>query len=93
MIVGDCSYILGSRIIVEKLEAARVDCNSAPYSVFVVIESETDAVPIGTARLSWSECAQHLHQHDWDQAERWAQKVGEPACQAVVKLLGSDTAK
>ncbi|EJU10840.1 hypothetical protein LH128_21800 [Sphingomonas sp. LH128] len=65
-------------------QSARVDGFAEPFLRFVVINSETDAVPVGTAITRWHPDAKLKHQADWDEAESYAKAVGEKACHDVV---------
>ncbi|MEE4451201.1 hypothetical protein [Novosphingobium resinovorum] len=84
MLSGECSYISGARAICGLFQGARVDGFAEPFLRFVAINSETDAVPVGTAIARWHPDAKIKHQAEWDEAESYAKAIGEPACRAAV---------
>ena len=84
MLADDCSYIEGSRQIVALLHRARIDQFTQPFVVFVAIDSETDAVPIGELREGWHPEAKIKLQPEWDEAENYAKTYGQSACREAI---------
>jgi len=55
---------------------------------FVIIESETDALPVGALRARWAPEALEAIQPRLAAAEAWAKTVGEAACRNFVQRFG-----
>ena len=87
MLDGECSYIEGSRRILRKLEGARIDGQLEPFVTFIAIDSETDAIPVGTQLEHWADAAITRFRADWDAAEAWAKDYGEAACRETIAWL------
>ena len=83
------SFIEGSRIVSRLIEAAGYDRLSEPFVTFVTIDSETDAVPMGSVRDLWHPEAVEKHAEEWSRSEAWAKQIGEPACREALELLRS----
>lgn len=92
MLQGECTYIEGSREIVQLLEKARIDCYEKPFITFVGIDSETDNVPFGWLRDTWQAQARARLEPEWAQAEQYAKSLGEPACRGVMTWFASKPA-
>jgi hypothetical protein len=54
---------------------------------FVLIASETDALPLGKVRDLWAPQALAELQPSLDDAEAWAEEVGRPACEGLISRL------
>ncbi|MBA9069071.1 hypothetical protein FHR71_002821 [Methylobacterium sp. RAS18] len=92
MLNGDCSYIEGSRRILQSLKGAGISDRQKPFLVFASIDSETDAIPVGKQLEHWSDTSIARFRPDWDAAEAWAQKHGEAACREAISWLESNPA-
>ncbi len=91
MLAGQCSYIEGSRTICDLSYRARLEqLDDELYDIFVAIESETDAVPIGPVRELWQAEAIAKFTPDWDRSEEWARRYGEEACNRLIALITDD---
>lgn len=90
MLKGERSYIEGSRLICDLLDRARLDRLEEPFDAFVVIESETDAVPVGERREGWHPEAKIKLAPEWLRAENYAETVGDPACREAIKWLAAN---
>ena len=88
MLHGKLSFIEGSRTVIRLVETAGFDSLSEPFVTFNLIDSETDAVPIGKVRDLWDEDAVVRHALDWERSEAYAKLYGEPACHEALLLLG-----
>lgn len=89
MLSGQCSYIDGARRISDMLDGARLDRLGEPFVAFVVITSETDAVPIGELRDRWHADARIKLEPEWADAEQYAREVGEPACRNALAWIAA----
>jgi len=54
MLSGKLSFLEGARLLYGLRHDAAVRDDDADFMAFVVINSETDALPIGTVRQYWS---------------------------------------
>ena len=59
---------------------------------FLVIDSETEALPIGKMRELWDPDALERLQPEIARAEAWAKKVGTPACRNLIRRFGGAAA-
>jgi len=84
MLGGFISFIEGSRKIASLQGAANIRENDPDFDVFVVIVSETDALPVGEIRDLWKPEALVKLQPEIDRSEIWAKSVGTPGCQRLI---------
>ncbi|MCK0141574.1 hypothetical protein [Aliiroseovarius sp. F20344] len=87
MLSGECSYIQGSRQIVDLCLRAGMAPNDPDRSTFVVIESETDDIPDEGVVKLWSVEAIKAKSEEWTETEVWAKKTGEQAAMNLQKRL------
>jgi hypothetical protein len=60
---------------------------------FVLIDSETDALPLGTERQHWEPAALAQKDQEIARAEMWARPFGVEACEDVVRRFGHLTSR
>ncbi len=87
MLSGATSFIEGARKIWGLGYRAGLE-HDLDFKVFVVIESETDALPMGELRGMWNADALAKLQPELDQAEAWAREVGTSSCERLAKRFG-----
>jgi hypothetical protein len=87
MLVGELSFIEGSRVVTGLTDKAGYDRLVEPFVKFVAIDSETDAIPVGEVRELWQPDAIAKHTDDWNRSEAWARQVGQSACEEALALL------
>lgn len=87
MLAGTTSFIEGARRIWELGFTAGLD-GDADFEAFVLIESETDALPFGELRRMWNAEALAKLQPEIDRAEAWARDVGMAACERLAQRFG-----
>ena len=87
MLSGAMSFIEGARTIWGLGHSAGLQ-DDADFNAFIVIESETDALPMGELRRMWNAEALEKLQPEIDRAEAWAREVGTSACERLVKRFG-----
>ena len=85
---GQLSYIEGARALWRLGPQARLPARDPDLTIFVGIDSETDAFPIGEVRDLWDRDALKRLQPDLDLAEKWASEYGERACRSLVDRFG-----
>jgi hypothetical protein len=83
MLNGELNFLEGAIELASLRNEAEVDLNDPDFMVFVVIDSETDHLPIGAPREHWSTDALVKHQAKIDAANTWAKKIGMSACQSL----------
>ena len=81
----EMSMIEGAKEIVSLRYELDVDENDKDILAFVLIESETDDLPIGKARRFWAKDALAEKEPDVQEAEHWARGVGVDACKNLVE--------
>ncbi len=81
------------------LEGARQICSAArslglekdpDINAFILIDSETDALPLGELRRHWLPEALAKLEPELRQAETWARSVGSKACESIINRFKDD---
>lgn len=87
MLSGSLSFIEGSRQLWELGLGEDLE-RDADLQVFLLIDSETDALPMGELRKLWNADALAKLQPELDRAEEWARSVGLSACERLAQRFG-----
>ena len=82
------SYIEGARQICSLRVDAEVPERDSDFDAFIVIESETDDLPIGSVREHWSATALRKLGPEIEEAEHWAREIGTEASHALIRRFG-----
>ena len=78
LLCDEISYLESSRIV-SRLRF-ELDAEEDPdFTVFLVIDSETDHLPVGMQRRYWSADALAQKDAEMQSAEQWARSIGETA--------------
>lgn len=85
MLDGKLSFLEGARLLSSLRHEADVRGDDADFLTFVVIDSETDALPIGMVRQFWSQHALENLATEIVEAELWAKELGGLACESLVR--------
>jgi hypothetical protein len=88
MLDGQLSFLLGSRLLAplrHQTDASRFDQD---FLVFVAIDSQTDALPLGAVREHWDQAALARLEAEIAEAEQWASTVGANACRSLIARFG-----
>ena len=85
MIDGKISFLEGALELSSLRHEAEVDERDEDLMAFVVIESETDSLPMGKSKKYWSAEALDKHQTEIDKATEWAKEFGIPACKSLIR--------
>jgi hypothetical protein len=85
---GELSYIEGARSIWRLGRKGNLSEMDTDLVKFLAIDSETDALPIGAERKLWNRDALERLRPEIENAEAWAKKVGQTACENLVKRFG-----
>jgi hypothetical protein len=84
MLERKTSFLAGARKLVALRHDAGAADNDPDFMVFVVIESDTDALPIGTVRDRWNQHALARLEPEIQAAETWARDDGAAACASLI---------
>jgi hypothetical protein len=84
VLAGQLDYILGARQLVDLRFFVDVPENDPDFLVFVAIDSETDALPVGRVREQWAPSALVSLEPELARARDWAREQGEGAFRNVV---------
>jgi hypothetical protein len=82
---GTISFVEGARQITALRTQAKLDDFDPDIIPFVVIDSETDALPLGQVRALWASDALAKLQPEIDAAEKWARDTGIKYCLSLVE--------
>lgn len=85
MLNGRTPFLEGAIKLSSLLPEAEMDQRDEDVMAFALISSETDDLPLGSARDYWSAEALERLQPDIDKATEWAKKVGSSACQSLIR--------
>jgi hypothetical protein len=88
MLDGQLSFLSGSRTLSALRHDAGVRDDDADFMAFVVIESETDELPIGQVREYWDKAALERLEPEIQAAEAWAKEQGKNACVTLIARYG-----
>lgn len=84
MLHGQLSFLIGSRRLAALRHEIDTAADDADFLVFVAIDSETDALPLGAVREHWDQGALARLEPEIAEAEHWASTVGADACRALI---------
>jgi hypothetical protein len=92
MLDGRLSFIEGARRINgQKWHVDLPDPELDPDMVcFLLIDSETDILPLGDVRQLWQPAALEKLQPKIEQSEQWARETGRAACQSLIKRFSGN---
>jgi hypothetical protein len=87
MIAGRLSFIEGSRTISELIPG---DLRNDPdFIAFILVDSETDTLPLGEQQNLWQPEALEKLKPRIDQAEQWAKDVATSHCHNLITRFGA----
>jgi hypothetical protein len=85
MLDGELSFIEGARVLIEFRFIGNTETTDPDMLAFVVIDSETDALPFGDVRAHWQPEALVRLQPEIESAEQWAREVGSDSCRNLIR--------
>jgi hypothetical protein len=88
MLDGQLGFLIGSRRLAALRHEIDTAANDADFLVFVAIDSETDALPLGAVREHWDQGALARLNPEIEEAEHWAFTVGADACKSLIARFG-----
>ena len=89
MLDGSVDYLEGANRLSVLFHDAGVAADDEDFTVFSLISSETDALPMGASRQQWSATALHAHEPKIKQALAWARAMSHGHCESLVKRFGN----
>ena len=84
ILAGEIDVLDGSRKIAELQNKLEVDDSDQDLMAFVLVESETDNLPIGTEALNWSIEALARKEPELKRAREWAIQTVKANCESLV---------
>jgi hypothetical protein len=75
----------GCRLLSSLLGGLSLEDNDEDHRAFILIDSETDALPVGRVRGLWDEGALRDLEPRIQEAQRWAWDIAEPHCANIVR--------
>jgi hypothetical protein len=84
MLDGKLSFLIGSRRLAALRHEIDMATDDADFMVFVAIDSEIDALPLGTVREHWDQDALARLEPEIEEAEHWASTAGADACRSLI---------
>jgi hypothetical protein len=84
MLDGRLSFLIGSRRLAALRHETEAATHDADFLIFVAIDSETDALPLGAVQEHWHPGALARFQPEIEEAEHWASTVGADACKSLI---------
>jgi hypothetical protein len=88
-LVGDLDPIVAARRLSALRWSVGLTDQDPDFTTFVVIDSETDSLPVVTERDQWSPEALTRLQAEIAEARDWALSIGKPAFENVVRRFGT----
>ncbi len=85
MLAGRVSFIEGARCINGLRGSIGLSWEDFDFQVFLLIDSETDVLPLAEVRKLWAPDALKKLQPEIDRSEAWAKEVGRRACENIVR--------
>ncbi len=88
ILAGEIDVLDGSSKIVSLRDELDINRDDDDLMAFVVVDSETDALPVGAEALNWSEGALARKRPELERARSWAFDVVRQPCQNRVARFG-----
>jgi hypothetical protein len=85
---GTSSAIVAAREIVSLRSRLGVSPDDADVETMVMIDSETDALPVGPERRNWAAQALDQKAPEIARSEGWAHETGKAAFEGIVRRWG-----
>ena len=88
ILAGEIDVLDGSSKIVSFRDDLDIDRDDDDLMAFVVVDSETDALPVGAEARNWSQDALDRKKPELELARTWAFDVVRQPCQNLVARFG-----
>jgi len=89
VLAGRISAVIGAADLTRLRPSLDVPDDDPEFETFMVIDSESEGLPIGSVRQYWSAEALDRKAPDVAHAERWAMETGREAFQRVVERFAA----
>jgi hypothetical protein len=86
---GELSYLDGARVLL-RLRAAAGLAEDTDFDAFVLIESETNHLPVGMQRRFWAEAALKTKEADLRHAEEWARGTARADVERLARRFAAE---
>lgn len=86
---GQIDVLEGAREIVRLRFEIDVDPDDNDVAAFVAVESETDHLPVGAEKASWSPDALKRKEPELECSREWAYRVVQEECKNLVRRFGN----
>jgi hypothetical protein len=85
MLAGQIGIILGSRSLSSQMHIVFGDDIEDDFMIFIVIASETDALPVGAERQYWAKSVLLELDREIEQAEAFYEEFALDACRKLIE--------
>ena len=89
ILAGSMPLLDGCRLLDQLGADVGVPDNDPDFSAFRLIQSETEALPLGQARSLWAPDALARLEPVLQFAATWAEPIALPACKSVIARFGA----
>ena len=89
MLDGTLPFLEGVRVIRSLRGEVDLPADDPDLKIFLVVDSETDALPIGSVRELWADDALRRLEPEIESATRWAIETASHACESLVRRFGA----
>lgn len=89
MISGEIDYLIGCRTLSTLAYYVGLEQFDQDFIAFVAVDSETDALPIGSARQYWNPDRLKDLEPKIKEAEEWAKDFSLEKCHSIIKRFGA----
>ena len=90
MLDGTVPFLEGVRVLTGLRDKVGVAQDDEDFMIFVVVDSETDALPVGEVRKHWATEALQRLEPEIEDATQWAKQFSGAACVSLVARFGSE---
>jgi hypothetical protein len=85
MLDGRTSFIVGARRLLALRDESGPASDASDFEAFVIIDSETDELPLGAVQSRWNADSLARLRPDIEEAEQWARETGTSACLLLIE--------
>ena len=85
MLDGSTHYLEGAIELCSLRHQVEAYESDEAFEAFILVESETDHLPLGTERKYWSELALERHEHEIEELVVWAKEVSLAECKSLLE--------
>ncbi len=89
MLDGSIHYLEGAIELSSLRFEVGIPADDKDFLAFTGVSSETDHLPIGSARKYWSKDALDRHEPEILKSIKWAKEVSLPECKSIVERFNA----